>query len=255
MHKQAVLDLSPWSLSKAQTAITCPFKFRAQYIDRRQGQPPTSSAGVIGSAVHKVLEMALQGKSVKDAYTRVLVNTQLTTTEKEEAMSFAHNVMSFVERMEKFKRKTKVDKVFVEHRFGFSVDGQPTGFKGNNVFFRGIWDFAMLTHSKHLIIIDHKTGAKKKIEDHREQLWSYAVSALGIVPDLRGAQSAIHYVGTEELVWDKMLSRNKIEADIIPWFASFLDKAAEAATTGQPKKSWLCMFCGHMDICPLQQKG
>lgn len=253
MHKQAVLDLGPWSLSKAQTAIICPFKFQKQYNDGRKGVSPRSSAGVIGSAVHKVLETALNGTSVKDAYMRVLVNDKLTTVEREEAMSYAHNIQSFMDRIDKFREKHKVKRVFVEHRFGFTVDNQPTKFFGNNVFFRGVWDLAMLTTSNHLIIIDHKTGAKKKLEMHQDQLWSYAISALGVVPDLRGAQSAIHYVGTEELLWDQMLTRDKIEADLVPWFASFLDKAAVESMTGRPKKGWLCNFCGQTDICPLQK--
>ena len=253
MYKQAVIDLGPWSLSKAQTAVNCPYKFRKQYIEKAKGSAePKSSAGLIGTAVHKVLERALKNKTVTDAFAEALVGDELTTVEKEDVKSFAHNVRAFCERMDKFKQQQKVTKTYVEHKFGLSTDLEPVGFFDNSrVFFRGVWDLGMVTASKYVVIIDHKTGAPQPIQKYQDQMWAYALSALSTEPDLRGVQPAIHFVGTEEIAWNKMINRGQIEADLIPWLGTFLEKAVASAERGTPKKSWLCNFCQYIDICPL----
>lgn len=258
MHKQAVLDLGPWSLSKAQTALTCPFKFQKQYVEKEKGTiQPKSSAGLIGSAVHKVLEHALKGIPVSGAFTRMWKSRDgknLTTTEKEDVRSFAHNIRSFVDRINEFKSKQKVATTLVEHKFGLSVDNEPVGFWDNSrVFFRGVWDLGMITASKYVAIVDHKTGSPQPIQKYQDQMWSYAISALSIEPELRGVQSGIHFVSTEEIVWDKMIKRGRIEAELIPWLETFLERSAKSASNPIAKKSWLCNFCQFTDICPLQQ--
>jgi hypothetical protein len=49
-----------------------------------------------------------------------------------------------------------------------------------------------------------------------------------------------------------MFSRQTIEKELIPWFASYLNESATQAQSGHPIKSWLCAYCGYQHLCPLK---
>jgi hypothetical protein len=256
MPNPLVLQHAPWSLSKAQAALNCSFKYHHTYVKKRKGVKPVRSDGEIGSAVHKALEMALKtpGANITEILRQVAVSSRLTTTEIEDLISYAHNIQNFLKRIDEFSKKNHIEKTLIEHKFGFTVDGAPTTFFGGDVFFRGMWDLALLTRSKHLVVIDHKTGTPSDITKYKDQLDAYAVSAFFTVPELQGVQAAIHYVGTEDIFWAKMVPRATIQDQLVPWLFNFLDRAANATVTPTPVQSWLCDFCEHMDVCPLKNR-
>jgi len=269
----------PWSMSKAQLAKNCSYAFGLKYVDRVKGVvQEDSAAGRIGKAAHEALESVIKAKTVtalKRALVKATVDHKLTTTEIEELTSYTHNIASFHERLLRYVEKKNVTEMSVERRFGLRVDMRPTSFWGKelvgssankdergrprkDVFFRGVWDLVLTTHG-HTIIIDHKSGAvPQKIEDaisqHDHQLKLYAVAALILFPQTLGVQSALHYLQSEEIIWEgSMRSAQQIREELFPWYIEYINQAAGAVAARRPSKGWYCAYCEYTDSCPLRE--
>lgn len=265
----------PWSMSKAQLAKNCSFAFGLRYVDRAKGVvKEASAAGRIGKAAHDVLEVLLKLGNLtglKRAMVKASVDYKLTTPEIEELMSYTHNIASFCKRLERYAEKQGVTATLVERRFGLRANMTPTTFWGKeilgvgkdergkpikDVFFRGVWDL-VLSASGYTIIIDHKSGAvPKKTEEalahHDHQLKLYAVAALILFPETRGVQSALHFLQSEEIIWEgKMRTAEQIREELFPWYIEYINEAAGAVAARRPNKGWHCSFCEYTDRCPL----
>jgi hypothetical protein len=261
---------APWSLSKAKVAMDCSYRFNLQHVQKvRKGRvPATSSSGRIGKTAHYALEMLLKarkkspqvetGALLKRAFLEGAVQENLTSPEIEEALSYAHNILRFVERLDRICEKTGVEDTVVEHRFGLRADGTLTTFwgKNNDVFFRGVWDLAMKTPT-HMAILDHKSGtppadAKEAMARHQDQLKLYAVSALSMHPKLSGVKAGLHYLQSEEIVWAPTYTRETIQQELIPWYHEFINNAAACVPQNLARRGYYCAFCEYTTLCPLQ---
>lgn len=253
-----VIELSPWSMSKVQAAVNCPFRFRVKYVERKKGHEPKRSAGRVGIAAHAAIEKYLLNVDLKRALHEAAIDNKLTTPEIEELVSYTQHILSFVQRLDTFKKAKNVSEQFVEKRFGLTVDNRPTKFfpkKGRDepVFFRGVWDICLRAREKYIIIIDHKSGAVKEIDTYRDQLRLYAIAAVHVFPNVAGVQSALHFLQSEEIVWDKLELTEKIKAEYFPWYVDFLSRAAQEAANTHARKGWYCGFCEYTDLCPLKE--
>jgi hypothetical protein len=254
---EAALKYAPWSMSKASVATTCPFRHRRKYVEKIKGkESAASSAARIGIAAHEALEWVLKGKfDLKEALRRAVIKTPLTTPEMDDVFALTHNLQIFLDRLAKFKQKNAVSEQKVELKFGLTPDfGQVHFFdKSGRLFFRGVWDLCLRAHGKYLIIIDHKSGQVKSLEDNQEQLDMYALAGISIFPGVEGVQSAIHYMQDEHgLHWGKMQSVEEIRERILPWFVEHLNNAGESAEGSNARKGRWCSFCEYVEICPLK---
>jgi RecB family exonuclease len=261
------LKYAPWSLSKAQLATNCSFRFNLQYVHKTKAtEPVRSAAGRIGNAAHEALEQYLKvpdhdPAKLKRALHKAAVDNELTTPEIDDLLALAHNMVRFRQRLERIKAKLNVTEQLVEKRFGLTRDLEPTGFwNKKDVFFRGVWDLVLRTASGHVAIIDHKSGEPpKSVEDvkqqNRAQLDIYALAALSCFPDMPGVQTALHFIQSEEVLWTTKPPRraDEIREKLVPWYVEFLNRAGAAVPSNEPKKGWYCQFCGYTSICPLKQ--
>jgi len=259
------LEHAPWSLSKAQLAKNCSFRFDLQYVKKvKSTEPPKSSAGRIGTAAHEALEHYLKQpthdpEQLKRALTRGAVDNELTTPEIEDLMSLAHNMVRFRGRLEVIKQKFGVTEQLVEKRFGLTRDLKKTGFwSKKDVFFRGVWDLVLRTKSGHVAIIDHKSGQPPKdLNDvkaqSRAQLDTYAVSALTCFPEMPAVQTSLHFVQSEEIIWTAKRTAEEIREKLVPWYHEFINGAAAEVPSKAAHKGWYCAFCGHTQLCPLKK--
>ena len=255
MNKYNFSDLAvkygAWSLSKANVATQCNYRFQLQYIEKKKQKAVVDSRGRVGSAAHKALELIMKGEEIGRAFTKAAVDDALTTKEVDDLVSYRTNILSFIERVKKYKERNPITKEFIEYKFGLDIDLKPTTFFAKNVFFRGVWDVALLLEKKAFIIIDHKTGQEMPMSKYNDQLHSYAVAARSLQPDLIGAQSALHYIKTEKIDWAKFIPKEDIDEILIPWFVKFINDSASNLTNEiKPVKGWYCTFCGYKDDCP-----
>jgi len=252
---ELTLEFAPWSLSKAQTALTCPFRFDLKYVHRVKGKtPPKDSARKVGIAAHAALEMILGGKDLKEAMIKAAVDEELTSIETEDLRSLGHNINNFIERLNTFKKKKDIREQHVEKKFGLTRDLKPTKFFGKDVFFRGVWDLCLISGDppkKYLIVIDHKSGRTKDLSYYTDQLKLYSLAGVHLFPEIAGVQSAIHYIPDENIVWSTLNSGKIIKEIYTPWYMDFLNKAAAVIPTKQAQKCWLCPFCEYHSECPL----
>jgi len=260
---ELAFEYAPWSLSKAELAKNCSFKFQLQYVKRVKAKVPIRSAAArIGTAAHEVLEEYSKQSEhdpafLKRALLRGAVKNELTTPEIEDLLALAHNIVRFRQRLMAICKKTAVKQILVEHRFGLTADMKPTGFwNKEDVFFRGVWDLVLLTAGGFAAIIDHKSGQPPATPEdvktqNRTQLNIYAASAILLFPDLKNVRTALHFVQSEEIIWDKARPVEEIREKLLPWYQRYINTAAAEAPKNEARKGWYCAFCGYTDICPL----
>jgi len=248
-------------MSKAELALNCGLAYNLRYVKKAKGAPPKDAGGRIGIAAHAVLESFLQSAAepIKDIIYRVALDQQLTTPEIDDLVSFAHSIAHFRDRLESYKIANKVKEQRVELKFGLTADLQKTAFFGKDVFFRGVMDLILSTEDGSIVILDHKSGNPPSshtdaLDQHRAQLKLYTLAALLLYPDLKGVQTGLHYLASEEIVWDtKMVLPSMIREEVMPWYPQFLNEAGLAAENATPKSGWKCKFCEFISQCPLKR--
>lgn len=268
-------QLAPWSLSKAECAKHCGFKFQLQYVQKRKGiAAPEKAAGRIGKAAHEVLEKYLQREARPDILKRLFleaaIRASLTTTEIEDLCALAHNIIQFRSRFEAYKTRHQIapSDVKLEYRFGLKEDLMPTSFFGHDlpngrkdVFFRGVMDVLLRTPPTSstpnlTIILDHKSGSPPQspaegMQQHGDQLKLYAVASRQMFPDARGVLMGLHYIQSEDIIWMEYVDTVKIQNEMVPWYYQFINDAAQAGMRPDPRKGWHCTFCEYVPMCPL----
>lgn len=257
------LEHAPWSISKADTAYQCGLRFHWKYVEnQKEPKQAVRPEARVGSAAHKAMELVLRGESLQRAFTVSSVDNKLTTKEVEDLMMFQGTIQDFMKRVARFQEKRPAKKQFVEHKFGLTVDLKPTTFFGENVFFRGTWDYALHLESNDLVIIDHKTGqpppvdavtGEADISKYQNQLNVYALAGRVSLPRIQGVQAAIHFMRDGSLAWGAYISLNEIDDQVTNWFVKYLNDAVAAL---QPKATpgWYCGFCGYAGKCPAYQE-
>ncbi len=254
----AAKHYAPWSVSKIDTAAQCGLRFIWKYVKKvPEAQGRIDPKQRVGTAAHLALELVLQGTDLLTAFKKAAVDTKLTTKEIEDLMMFQSNIRGFLERIEKFKANNAVEKQVVEHKFGLDIFGKPTTFFDKRVFFRGVWDLGFNLVKKDVILIDHKTGqpsADGKLDKYSKQLNTYAIAGRALFPDMKGAQTAIHYVSTGELLWGDYVTAEEINEKLLDWFVEYLNGCVSNLEE-KPTKGWYCDFCGYSGVCPAMKKG
>lgn len=248
-----VLQHAPWSISKAGTIEKCSQQYAYKYGPNKIKELKVYQPATVGVAVHKALEIALDGQfPVKVAFRHAIDQNGLTTNEIDEVMSFFDQVERFVKKMQEFQRKHGVipQNRFIERKWALKPDFSKTAFFDKTGFFRGVVDFAMLTAKGDLIIIDHKTGKQKEMKEFDAQFKSYCIMAMAEMPQIRGVQTAINFTMTDQLIWNPYVKADTIKSDYHPWLVEYLTKSC-AGLLEEPKavKGWYCDWCGYKPIC------
>jgi CRISPR/Cas system-associated exonuclease Cas4 (RecB family) len=249
-----VLKHAPWSISKAGVIEKCSQQFDYKYV-QKLAEIVTFEQSRLGVAVHAALEMVLGGTDQKKAFLIAGDNGELTTDELEQLQTFWDQVSKFKRWSDNFQKQHGVAKKFIEQKWAVKPDFTGTEFFDKNGLIRGVVDFAMLTGKKDLVVIDHKSGKVKEIDQHSTQLKTYAVMALAVMPDIRGVQSAINYVMHDKMDWAKFVPAEQIRDEFQPWLVNYLTSSCEKLLAPpQAKKGWYCDWCAYKPICPLFKK-
>lgn len=253
---ELALKYAPWAISKADMAKQCGLRFYWKYVEKKKEPESERSEGRIGTAVHKVIELVLKGEKMERAFRVAAVDSKLTTNEIDDLFTFQGTITSFLERIAKFKIQRDAKQEFVEHKFGITIDLKPSTFFGKDVFFRGAWDLAYMLGNRDLVMLDHKSGTPAdNMDRYTNQLNSYALAGRVLVPEIKGAVSAIHYVQDGSIKWGTYISVEQIDEKLINWFVTYLNDCVANLEKIEAQVGWQCGFCGYASKCEAYQKS
>lgn len=248
---------APWSMSKAESANQCGFRYNLQNVQKVRAQVKEASPERrIGIAAHSIIEKILKEDptDIKKTVFRETTVQKLASKEVDEVMALLHNMYAFKERVDAYKVKLGVTNTLVEHHFSLSDQHTESASK-TDVFLRGVMDLFFQTADGYTVVIDHKTGTPSPDiwDRHGNQLKLYSIAALALVPDMKATQFAIHYIQTGEIkFYESKMSAEYIREKIIPWYVGYINEAAVAAQAAVAKKGWYCNFCEYTPSCPLK---
>lgn len=264
-----VIRSAPWSVSKADSLNRCLSLFKRKYIDKDREETKHASSKV-GTATHYVLEVALAnpGSDLHKLAEESVEKFTLVSDETRELNNKLADVSNFVTRIRKFKEERGVTYEQLEEKMAIDTAYNSVAFFDSRALLRGVIDQIMITRDKIAVIIDHKTGRKKPIEQHSVQFYAYMLMAAAKY-DIVGAQCAINYVGSPSVDWfpkrngdPGVWTRNDI-ASLRPWLETFLNQNGRSLDVLQPlakeeeaptNPNILCGWCGYLNKCEAGQQ-
>ena len=253
------LEQGPWSVSKAKTAIQCPWKYNKQYVERfdvpADMLPDISDTSLrVGSAVHKYAEEIACGTDTGIAEEMALEAGRLSNAEEETFATMLDNVHSFEERIDAFKDKYAITGDYKERKFGVTPALVETSFFAKDVFLRGVMDRTLIVSNKHAIIIDIKTGSFPSLKYSEEQISAYSLLALRCFPDLVSVKPALYFVPAGRLLWAEKVYRKDIEDPASYPTVKYINQAAEEAVTDRITPGKYCGWCPYKMVCLQERK-
>lgn len=251
-----VLKYKPWSVSKLGVLEGCARQFHWKHVERRKEQG-SSGAAKVGVAVHAVIEDRLAGKQefADDALLHEhAVKQALTSDEIRQAKEFLPSVDEFVERINRFEEKKRVSVRRMEHKLGLREDFSACDFMAGDCVIRGVIDYLAVPDKGTVVVLDHKTGKRKSLEQHRLQLHTYKLFVAAHFPEAAAVQCGIHYVGDPELDWEVPMPLSYVRSHLFPWLEMTLNKQVVRLSVidenrAAPQTGWRCEYCGYIEDC------
>jgi hypothetical protein len=248
-----VLKAAPWSISKAGVIEKCSLQFDYKYGPKKIKETDQYEESRVGVAVHAALEMVLGGHDQKKSFMIAGDNEGLTTDELDQLNGFWDQVERFNKSMNAFKRDHKVKETFIERRWGVLPDFKGCEFFDKKGLFRGVLDYGMLTARGDMVIVDHKSGKEKDLSYYDKQFRGYAIMALAKNPSIKGVQTAINFIATDNMPWNPYITAEQIRDEYNPWLIKYLTESAVGLTKDPVgKEGWWCNWCSFRSICPLK---
>ena len=257
----AARKLAPWSPSMLDLALDCPFAFRQKYVLHEKELVVSSEAMTVGSAVHHILEWALQGKvSVDRALQQALDSYELTHEMALRVRTFRNAVKDFIAWVERFNQVHGTQEMLFEAEIALKDDFTLTGYKSPDALVRGRIDLLIYTRHPIAVILDHKTGLPLPVDRHAHQLKLYSLFADAQRPNLKGIRTGLHYLSKDpdeqgnRTVWAPEYPLPVLRTRIREEIEACLTQAAETAAIGEPRPCWRCKSCGYQPSCPAMTK-
>jgi RecB family exonuclease len=250
--------LGPWSFTKLKVLQQCPLRFYLQYVVKiKPLETPPNLVTNVGKAVHRILELLIAGKTLTDSYrlTRKEFVNILTDDEwVAEVATTELNIMEFRKRLDDFEKKFPIKRYVQELRIGMTAKYEPTGFFGEDVYWRGVIDLGMQLEGDDVIIIDHKTGAPPEmgIRNFQNQLDVYKIMFHRGVQPVHGAQAGIHFVKGGKVLLDNYSTREEIEGKLTRELEFYIVGAIDRTKDLKYFKHFRgshCKYCDYNEEC------
>jgi len=208
----------PWSLSKAGQAHNCPAAFTYKYVSKTTGlryEDVAHPASRLGKIKHSILENVVKGTNPKIAIAAAITGESLSHDEKDEITAFLPVVLSFMKRVTAYTQKHKLPKQYVEARLGMSSSLEPLKFfdRTGRLFLRGVIDYYSISSDlKVAMVLDHKTGKPKALEEYELLFTAYNLLMFSKYPTLEKVIAGIHHTADGEI----LLQSNPVLKSDIP---------------------------------------
>lgn len=252
-----VLELAPWSTSMANLATACPWAFHKKYREKTKPVEPPPEQQTVGNVVHKILEFAVQDVPLERVFKQVMSSFDLTHNMKETVFTYRDAIEDFLRRLDNFKKQFKVKKLFPERKMAITPTFEACKFFDKGGLFRGVIDLTMILGDDRGVVLDHKSGAPKDIRHHQDQLEGYAVILKAQMPELKSVRAGLNPLGGDlradgkRIIWAREHSADNIDTHLRAALLKALTRAATSVQSDEPRKGWMCNWCGYRPICPL----
>lgn len=253
MASTRALAHAPWSASKVQTALRCPRLFHYRYVDKLK-EPETMPEARVGKAIHAAMERVLQGAPLPNAVEEA---RQTLDSDRETARfdAIRAGIQQFVDRVDSFRRRRRVNRQFIEFPLAIREDLTTTTFYSGDAFYRGILDAGFIFDDDNLALVDHKTGQRLSLGSIGEQLEGYAVLTAAYFRNVRRVWLGIYWVGPAELEWEGPVQLSDINQYFLPRVLDNIEAAALAVDDGpRPNPGAWCERCNYRSVCPSAQE-
>lgn len=174
---------APWSFSKLKAFEQCPKKFHALKVIKTYSEPETE-AMMYGTLFHEAAENYVRDDEPLP-----------------KSFQFAQNALDAL--------KKKEGELLCEYEMGLTADLEPCGFKGDNVWFRGIADLLIVNETKKLAwVVDYKTGKNTRWAD-KGQLELMALATFKHFPFVEKVNAGLMFVVADELIKSSYLKEDE----------------------------------------------
>jgi CRISPR/Cas system-associated exonuclease Cas4 (RecB family) len=240
---------APWSASKVATALRCPRLFHFRYIEKLK-EPEVMPEARIGKAIHKALELVLQGTPIAEATQTVRAELP-NETEQARFDGLGTGIAPFASRIAQFRRRRRVARQLVEYSLAVREDLSTTQFYSGDAYYRGVLDLGYLFEDDSIALVDHKTGVRIPGSSITDQLEGYAVLAAAAFRHVRSFWLGLHWVAERAVEWSKPVEPKAILDELVPDLLDNIEAAALAVSDG-PRTNpgpW-CDRCSYRGVCP-----
>lgn len=203
-----------WSFSGIKSFDQCPKKYYHLKVVKDYKETP-HEATLYGSEFHKAAEEYIRdGKPLPPQF------------------DYAKDVLDVLNNM-------KGDK-HCEYEMGLTENLEPTGFKAENVWWRGIVDLAIIDkESGEARIVDYKTGKSARYAD-TGQLELMALATFKFFPEVQRVRAALLFVVCNDFI-KATYTRDDVPALWEKWIGEYNKlKAAYENGVWNPRPSGLC---------------
>jgi hypothetical protein len=244
---------APWSASKVATALRCPRLFHFKYIEKIK-EPEVMPEARIGKAIHKALELVLQGTAIAEATATVRAELP-NETEQARYDGLCTGIAPFSSRIGQFRRRRRVARQLVEYSLAVREDLTTTQFYSGDAYYRGVLDLGYVFQDDSIALVDHKTGVRIPGSSIADQLEGYAVLAASAFRHVRRFWLGIHWVAERAVEWSTPVPPEKIADELVPDLLDNIEAAALAVDDGpRPNPGSYCDRCSYRTICPASRE-
>jgi len=155
--------------------LRCPRLFHFRYVQKLR-EPEVMPETRLGKAIHKSLELVLQGTPLGEATGQV--RTELPN--EHEQLRFDNlgtGIPAFAARISQFRRRRRVARQLVEYSLAVREDLTTTQFYAGDAYYRGVLDLGYIFEDDSIALVDHKTGVRVPGTSITDQLEGYVVLA------------------------------------------------------------------------------
>jgi len=243
---------APWSASKVSTALRCPRLFHFRYVQKIP-EPEVMPETRIVKAIHKSLELVLQGTPLAEANDKV--RADLGEVEQLRYDALGHGIPPFVTRISQFKRRRRVARQLVEYSLAIRDDLTTTQFYSGDAYYRGVLDLGFLFEDDSIALVDHKTGSRIPGTSIADQLEGYVVLAAAAFRYVRQFWLGLHWVAERAVEWSAPLSPETVVDKLVPDLLDNIEAAALAIDDGpRANPGSYCDRCSYRTICPASRE-
>ena len=209
----------------------------------------------IGKAIHKALELVLQGTPIPEASAKVRADLP-SDIEQLRFDALGHGIAPFATRIQQFRRRRRVARQLVEYSLAIREDLTTTQFYSGDAYYRGVLDLGYLFEDDSLALVDHKTGVRIPGTSIADQLEGYAVLAASAFRHVRQFWLGLHWVAERAVEWSAPIRFEKIRDELLPDLLDNIEAAALAIDDGpRPNPGSWCDRCSYRGMCPASREA
>lgn len=262
MQTQATPVYKRFSYSKLSTYLSCPLRFKYQYVDKITTEVPIPYVTILGTAVHKVLEHFYQETQYSDdkieqlwdwvcnnidekGFPPVLkdTRTEFYGNEDKSRMFFFHGRKILTS----FYHKNKW--IFLHPEYSFLEAEKPFQITFHDWTLTGVIDkIESHTKEKRVFICDYKAGSKVPTLEEIEKSIQATFYSLAYRQLYKKEERGLYFHYLRENIMLKTKRSEEHYNELYNTLKLVTEKIKANEYTATPSKS-ACQFCQYQNIC------